>query len=287
MDSSPMAAPDGDANSRCCVVAAWAVRRAPVEAIAELRRRPGPLPGDPLPASFLKHADEQTVIGLAAVSDVVQTGKVGTDFHDWGVLASPRYLGRWMMAFSLQRYREEGCWGVSPHLIPHRSLHSLSGTVSQALKLHGPNFGTGGGPASESEGLLAAVGLLHGKQLPGVWVVLTRVAPEPQADGAGALPSDCSLEAIALALQLSPGKAVTADDGGMTLSLRVGSGGGNAVEALSFPRLWNALERVASGECAGVELDAQGLRLELARSTEQKAEPMLLPFGQRSFRRTA
>ena len=90
---------------------------------------------------------------------------------------------------------------MSPHLIPHRSLHSLSGTVSQALKVHGPNFGSGGGPHGAADALLTAAALLNGSRLPGVWVVLTGWDPEPATDAAGQVLSQENLcNAVALAL---------------------------------------------------------------------------------------
>ena len=87
------------------------------------------------------------------------------------------------MASDLPRFLAEGAWDVSPHMIPHRSLHSVSGSVSQALKIHGPNFGVGGGPGCEAEVLLAGAALLEGMRLPGVWVVITRLDPELPDDG--------------------------------------------------------------------------------------------------------
>src|SRR5205823_2855913 len=105
-------------------------------------------------------------------------GLAGTRFTDWGVLAAPRYLGRSAMAVALQRFAAEGAWGLSPHLIPHHSLHSVSGTISQALKINGPNIGVGGGPGSGAEAFLAATALLSAGQVPGVWVVLTGWDPE-------------------------------------------------------------------------------------------------------------
>ncbi|MGH6681122.1 MAG: hypothetical protein ACREDL_19840, partial [Bradyrhizobium sp.] len=120
----------------CCGVAADAVVRVGLESLPQWRRNPGSTCGEPLPASFLKHADEQTVAGLGAVYRAIQkAGLQTTNFRDWGVVAAPRFLGRPAMAAALQRFAAEGAWGVSPHLIPHRSLHSISGTVSQALKI--------------------------------------------------------------------------------------------------------------------------------------------------------
>jgi hypothetical protein len=172
-----------------------------LESLGELRRNPGPVYGEPLPASFLKHADEQTVAGLSAVYQAIErAGLQETCFRNWGVVASPRFLGRPTMAAALQRFVSEGAWGVSPHLIPHRSLHSISGTVSQALKIHGPNFGVGGGPEGTVEVLLAATALLEGKQLPGVWIVLTCLDPESPPDEAGRLAPGTQVVGVALAL---------------------------------------------------------------------------------------
>ena len=169
----------------------------------ELRRHPGTVPGQPIPASLLKHADEQTVVGLCAVyGAIAKAGLQTTCFYDWGVVAAPRFLGRPAMAAALQRFVAEGAWGVSPHLIPHRSLHSMSGTVSQALKIHGPNFGVGGGPEGTGEALLAAAALLTEKRLPGVWVVLTRLSPELPPDEAGR--SAPGTQAVGVAIALTP-----------------------------------------------------------------------------------
>jgi hypothetical protein len=176
----------------------------PVEALPELRRQPGPVSGEPLPPAFLKHADEQTVAGLTAVYQAIHDHGLRqafpAGFRDWGVVAAPRFLGRPAMAASLQRYLAEGAWGVSPHMIPHRSLHSVSGTVSQALKVHGPNFGVGGGPGAEAEALLVAAALLVRRRLPGVWVVLTRLDPELPPDDSGRPTAGTFCQGLALAL---------------------------------------------------------------------------------------
>ncbi len=198
-----------------CTLAGHASCRAPYEALTELRRQPGTLPaqmrgGEPLPANFLKQSDEQTVIALAAVLEAIRAHALAppgqaAPFRDWGVLAAPRFLGRPTLTAALPRFQNEGAWGVSPHVIPHRSLHSLSGTISQALQIHGPNYGVGGGPGSELEGLIAAVVMLHDMQLPGVWLVLSRLEPEGDCDQATGRPApDTMLRGLALAL-LPPG----------------------------------------------------------------------------------
>src|SRR4051794_34787620 len=69
-----------------CGLAARGYVRVPAEQLPELRRCPGPVAPDSLPASFLKHADEQTVAGMSAVLHAIRDGQLtGTDFRSWGV----------------------------------------------------------------------------------------------------------------------------------------------------------------------------------------------------------
>jgi hypothetical protein len=195
LNGSPQRTPVG------CAVAGFGIAQVLAAELPALRQKPGCVAGEPLPSSFLKHADDQTVAGIAAVLRALAGGLDGTPFRDWGVVAASRFMGRTTLAAALVKFKAEGAWGISPHLIPHRSLHSLSGTVSQALKIHGPNFGTGGGPGGASDALMNAAALLHGSDLPGVWVVLTGWEPEPYTDAAGRiLTPDCVCKAVALAL---------------------------------------------------------------------------------------
>jgi hypothetical protein len=185
------------------------VVEADAQAVAALRTNASP-PGIPaLPANFLKHADEQTVVGLFAVFQAIQNyGLTGDDFKDWAVVAAPRFFGRAILAAALRRFALEGAWGVSPHLIPHRSQHSLSGTISQALRIHGPNLGVGGGPSSASEAALVAATFAAKEEVPGLWFVLTAWDPEPTFSEAaatsrsGLTPTTSSTcKGVALALQ--------------------------------------------------------------------------------------
>jgi len=183
-----------------CDLAAHASVRATPEQLAELRRQPGPVPPGTLSASFLKHSDEQTVAGLAAVYHAIHNHLPGTRFTDWAVLGAPCFLGRAVLAHALQRFRAEGAWGVSPHLAAHRSLHSLAGTVSLALKSRGPNFGVGGGPGSAAEALISAAALLDRGRVAGVWVVLSCWQSEPVPEPNGQVPRGSVCAALALAL---------------------------------------------------------------------------------------
>jgi hypothetical protein len=184
-----------------CDLAAHGAVRVPLAAVGELRRQPGPAGVASLPTNFLKHSDEQTVVGLSAILHAIANhGLRGQGFADWGVLAAPRFLARSTMITSLQRFQAEGAWGVSPHMIPHRSLHSLSGTVSHALQMRGPNFGVGGGHSGAVEVLPTAVSLVECGQVPGVWVVWTAQEPDGAMDLAGQCDPGTICRAFAVAL---------------------------------------------------------------------------------------
>ena len=185
----------------CADVAASAGIQVTMDMLPALRQRPGPGQGLALPATLLRHADEQTVAALAAVLHAIHDFQMhAVDFRDWGIVAAPCFLGRATLAVALQRLRAEGAWGISPHVIPHRSQHAVSGTISQVLKIFGPNFGTGGGPGSVAQALLAGSVLLQGNQLPGVWIVATDWEPEAIPDAQGAIPPQAVCHALAMAL---------------------------------------------------------------------------------------
>jgi 3-oxoacyl-(acyl-carrier-protein) synthase len=174
---------------------AEATFRAPLEDLPALRKAPDPSGRQAVHPSLLRHADEQTVVGLAAVLRTI--GEAGLDresFGEWAVLVAPRYHGREAFERAFPTFQAESAWGVSPHLIPAHSLHSPSGTISQALKAHGPNLGVGGTPGGELEALLYAATLLMTGSITGVWVVLT--GRESSAD-------PTVFEALALALRLA------------------------------------------------------------------------------------
>jgi hypothetical protein len=254
----------------CCEVAADAVLRLRMECLPEFRRNLGPSHGEPLPPSFLKHADEQTVAGLGAVFQAIDKSRLhSTCFRDWGVVAAPRFLGRPAMAAALQRFAAEGAWGVSPHLIPHRSLHSMSGTVSQALKIYGPNFGVGGGPSGPLEALLTAMALLERKRLPGVWVVLTCLDPELPPDASGQpVPGT---QAIGLALALTRSKK---HDDRIRLHFvhdssaksHLASVHGSRSELLRLETLMNVLHDSRGAKTTLIQLLEGGQRIELSRN---------------------
>jgi hypothetical protein len=133
---------------------------------------------------------------------VERQGWGARSFADWGVIAAPNLCGRITNALAMERFRKEGAWGISPHLIPHQSLHAMSGTVSQALKIYGPNFGVSGGPNASPDAFLIAAAILADGSLPGLWLLMTGYETEwvPAPDGAPSPAPNC----IACALALTP-----------------------------------------------------------------------------------
>ena len=188
--------------SLCCTLAASASVRVPVADISSLRKLPAP--GTSLPISLLKNADEQTVVVVSALLQAIsRAGRPIEDYADWAVLASPRLIGRDAIAQAIVDYGKEGVWGVSPHIIPHRSLHSTSGTLTLVLGSKGPNYGIGGGPDGEVEGLLGAFSMLHERPISGVWLALSRVEPLLACDPTTGRPHPNSMvEAVVMGLSL-------------------------------------------------------------------------------------
>ena len=221
-----MSASSGSAGPLDFWVRAWAFRRVPIEGIASLRKAPAS--GHTFPVSLLKNADEQTVVVLAALMEAVdRLGAPLEAYRDWGVLGAPRFIGRDCIGQAIPEYTREGPWSVSPHIIPHRSLHSTSGTITLALGSGGPNHGVGGGPDAETEGLLAALAMLGERPVPGVWLTLSQVTPLTRCDSSLGRPPDGSqVEALVLALtREGPGLALQLDS-----TLPIGQGAGLACD---------------------------------------------------------
>ena len=177
--------PASAATSACSLAAAGVVAASLAE-LPALRDQPGGPNAPPVPSRFLRHSDEQTVVGLAAVLQAMGSSALrDTCYDDWGVVAAPVFPGRMGGAGTFTKFREGGCAAISPHIIPQNSLHSVAGAISICLGMHGPNFGIGGGPDALAEGLTVALGLVDQSSLPGLWLVLTQWSPEPVPDGRG------------------------------------------------------------------------------------------------------
>ena len=182
-------------------VAAHAVVTAGVPAIDALRDAAPPAGVPPLPGRFLRHADEHAVVALRAVQEALASAPdlvAGRDRH--AVVAAPCGAGRPTAARTLVQLRESGAVSVSPHVVPHCSLHAIASAVSVGLGMHGANIGVGGGPDALFEGCLAALSLAAGPDTDVCWLVLTAWDHEPVLDGRGNTPADAVCRAVALAL---------------------------------------------------------------------------------------
>jgi len=183
--------PAEPAGSEPVGIACHAVVEARLSEMPRLRDLPVPESAPALPPRFLRHADEQTVVGMRAVLVAIASHPLPRpSFAGYGVVAAPCRAGRFTAAQSLAMLREGGGVTVTPHVVPQCSLHSLAGAVSVALGMHGPNIGAGGGRHSLSEGLVAALALLApaasaGAEVPGIWFVATSWDDEPALDHAG------------------------------------------------------------------------------------------------------
>jgi hypothetical protein len=224
--------------------------------VQALRRRPGPVPEGwkRVPPSLLRYADEQTVAGIAAVFAAIEAMATRPErFHDWGVVAASRYLGRANLAIALRSFIAEGVWGTSPHLIPHFALHSQSGTISLALGSHGPNLGVGGGLHSAADGFLTALTWLATGVVPGVWLILSGWSPElvPAPHGNGPPTGEC--QALALAMV-----SVGIDDGRPAFRARFPSDRIHAEAPLDLARLDQALAGRVMQSPLTIATDARG-----------------------------
>jgi len=197
----------------CGVLAAGGVR-VPWAEIPELRKNFGSHRGQAL-APLLRQSDEQTVLALAAVMHAVEgAGWRDRSFANWGVVASGRSFGRGRFDAALDRYRRLSTRGASPLIVPHLSLHALSGTLSIALGMHGPNYGVSGQADHLGETLLAGLGLIEREDVEGLWVVACDLDPEQTLDAGGEAGDDLVGQAAAL--------AISRDVGGIELTLGPG-----------------------------------------------------------------
>ena len=179
----------------------WGTARADLAAIAGMRKKlPTWAPPD-TPGHFLKYSDEQTVLAVAAIDQAICSAELDPQrFQNWSIIAAPRFIGRIAGVATLARFDRGGGPGISPHVIPQHSLHSISGALSILLSSRQPNFGIGGTGDSLSEGLFAALTFPPGDRA-GVLLVATAWEPEPQLDNEGNCLNSPVCHAVALALQ--------------------------------------------------------------------------------------
>jgi hypothetical protein len=235
-------------------VAAHGVVAAPLNALPQLRETPAKSSRRRIPPRFLRHADEQTVVGLAAVLRAMDEGPLrDACFDEWGVVAAPMFPGRLGGAMTFRKYEEGGPAAISPHIIPQNSLHSVSSAISISLAMRGLNFGIGGGPEALAEGLTVAMTLVDSSLLPGLWLVLTQWCPEPVPDGLGSTQTETTCLAVALGLR----GLQTQDKGGLTLRLTTSPGPdavGTQVRVVSEPADTSFVSRSGSGAAPLAEL---------------------------------
>ena len=152
---------------------------------------------------FLKYADEQTVMAVAALDQAIRTQELPSlEFAKWAIIAAPRFIGRIAGTATLARYSRGGGPAISPHVIPQHSLHSISGALSILLASKMPNFGVGGTSHSLTEGLVASLTFPF-VDCQGIWLVATSWEPEPQIDEQGNCINEPVCLAAALAFQMA------------------------------------------------------------------------------------
>jgi hypothetical protein len=182
-------------------IVAGGTARLTMEELAESRRELLQCLPRPLSSQLLRHSDEQTLTSLMAISEAIRTANMtDTDFHDWAVASSSRNLGRSAFAAVIDKYREQGPWGVSVQVIPHCTAHAVSGTISLALNCHGPCIGAGGGVDGEIESLISTACILRRPGWFGAWIVFSGWSPELTIDSAGRPTSDSLCLAAAIAV---------------------------------------------------------------------------------------
>ena len=207
-------------SAPACVLRSHAVVEVPLSEIDALRDAPVPMGAPALPGRFLRHCDEQTVVGVRAVLEAIASlPEPLPSFARHGVIAAPRYAGRIAAAQTLAQVAKAGGIAVSPHVVPQCSLHAMASAVSVALGMHGPNLGASGGPEALSEGLFTAVSMVHSVGCAGLWLVLSEWDEEPLLDDTGKPLADPLCRAVAVAL----GPATAAD--AVTFTLGVADAG--------------------------------------------------------------
>jgi hypothetical protein len=184
-----------------CALRAYGVVQATAETLPALRKHPGPADSLAMPANLLNHADDQTVVALAAVLRAIDNFQLEKqDLRNWGVVGSPRFAGRQSFNASLDRFQRQGPLSVSPLVIPFLSLHAVSSLISLALHIHGPAIGVGGGDGEFVQALLMGLALQQHQALPGVWVVATGWNPNPVAECGASAEAKPVCQAAAFAL---------------------------------------------------------------------------------------
>jgi hypothetical protein len=202
-------------------VTAGATIAARLTEIPALREGGWPDSAPPLPRRFLRHADEQTVVGMHAILAAIDTLPEPRTLEGNGMIAASCQAGRIVAAQTLVQATAGGGVTVSTQLVPQGSLHSLAGAVSVGLGMRGPNIGVSGGPDAVSEGVLVAFSWLD-RSGPVVcdtaWLVITGWDDEPALDAEGIPTTDPVCRGVALAVARA---AAASSPGSQRLSLQL------------------------------------------------------------------
>jgi hypothetical protein len=182
-------------------IVAGGTARLTVAELAESRKELMKYLPKSLSPQLLRHSDEQTLASLVAISEAIQNANMAkSDFNEWAIVSASRNLGRSAFAAVIDKYRDEGPWGVSVHVIPHCTAHSVAGTISLVLKSHGPCIGVGVGDDLEVDALLSTACILQRPDWFGAWVVFSAWSPELVIDTTGRPTSDSMCLAAAIAV---------------------------------------------------------------------------------------
>ena len=181
--------------SALCLVESYAtasVHSSEVNALAREKHSHG---CHSLPPRFLRHADEQTVIGMHSIIRAMAADTQDSrDTSNDAVIAATCLAGQPSAARTMIGLRDKGPVAVTPHIVPQCSLHSVASAASVGFGMHGPNFGVGGGPHAPAEGFLLALTLapMLAKTSPSsrIWLVCTGWDQPPSLDANGNLTND-------------------------------------------------------------------------------------------------
>ena len=174
-----------------------------VQALAREKHAHGPYS---LPIRFLRHADEQTVIGVQSIFKVMaaDTQEI-PDISNDAVIAATCLAGQPAAARTMIGLRDKGPVAVTPHIVPQCSLHSVASAVSVGFGMHGPNFGVGGGPHAVSEGLLLAITLAPMLAITSpsarIWLIFTGWDQQPSLETNGEANNDPLCRGLTLLLK--------------------------------------------------------------------------------------
>lgn len=249
-DARENAAPPG-----ACLIRGGQVVAVRRSELGELARKPAPSGGPALPPRFLRHADEQTVVGMRAVlKTLVDAGGAAADLVHDAVVAASCGAGQPTAARTMVALKQQGPVGVTPHVVPQCSLHSPASAVSVGLGMHGPTIGVGGGPAAIAEGLLAASTLamsLAGTQpAAAIWLVVTGWDTAPALDDNAAPTNDPTCRGLALWLQ--PLTTSTPLPASAVVRIEPSSGPVLASGLADTPPLWEFCERLTQGRATTI-----------------------------------